>query len=106
MARRNSKATDFVESNVLYTEDEFTGIRLSEPAWSMWLEDSTGFYYRHDQGSFTARKQHHRRGYFWYAYKRINGKLHKKYLGMRENVTAQRLADLASEFAGLRKGSQ
>lgn len=104
MSRKEGKSTDVVIDGRLYTDDEnTTGIQLTEAAWGSWLEDAKSFYYRHDLGGFTANKQGHRHGYFWYAYKRINGKLHKKYLGMRENVTAARLKEVADQFAAMAK---
>jgi LuxR family maltose regulon positive regulatory protein len=100
MSRKSGKNTPTVISNVLYTNDEASGIDLVKeyPVWSSWLEDSSAFYFQHQVGSFSARKQHHRRGYFWYAYKRINGKLHKKYLGLREAITAEHLLKIAESW--------
>ena len=101
MARKSSKTTPTVISGVLYSDDGANGIRLTDPEWSMWLEDATGFYYDHADCGFTCKKQKHRNGYFWYAYKRVNGRLHKRYLGMRENVTLDRLKLQAQTFSRL-----
>jgi LuxR family maltose regulon positive regulatory protein len=102
MGRKANKTMSTVIDGTLYTTDEnTTGIRLSEPAWSAWLEDNSAFYYQHSTGSFSARKQAHRRGYFWYAYKRIDGRLYKRYLGERRNITAGKLVEMAAKFTEL-----
>ncbi len=98
--RKSGKKTPAVISGVLYTNDEnTTGIRLSEAAWGMWLEDASSFYFEAGPGSFSARKERQRRGFFWYAYKRVGGRLLKRYLGQRQAVTLARLNLLAAAFA-------
>ncbi len=106
MARKSNSDTPTVISGILYTNDvNTTGISLSEFAWSAWLEDALTFYFQtpDGSGSFTARKERQRNDYYWYGYKRIAGKLHKRYIGAREDVTAERLAELAQKFTALIK---
>lgn len=82
MSRKSSKNTPTVISGVLYTNDERTGARLDHVTeWNGFLEDRESFYYTFGDSGFSVRGQQHRNNFFWYAYKRINGKLHKKYLG-------------------------
>jgi hypothetical protein len=96
--------TPTIIDGVLHTLDpNTTGIGLAEPAWSAWLEDNKVFYYKHAAGSFSARKQAHRHGYFWYALKRINGRLYKRYLGERRAITDIKLAAMAIAFAELKR---
>lgn len=35
---------------------------------------------------------------YWYAYRRVGGKLHKRYVGTDEQVTEQRLLDIAQKL--------
>jgi len=90
MSRKSGKNTPTVISGVLYTNDERTGARLDHQIeWNGFLEDRESFYYTYGDSGFSVRGQHHRQGFFFYAYKRINGKLYKKYLGYHP-----KLADL------------
>jgi hypothetical protein len=47
--------------------------------------------------SFTARKETSKKGEgdYWYGYRRVEGKLHKRYLGKAEDVTLRRLKEVA-----------
>lgn len=111
MPRGASKHTPVISRGYQYpigdillvtTDDtDTTGTIVGTPEWSMWVEDATSFYFEDETGSYTAQKQHHRRGYFWYAYKRVGGKLHKLYLGMRENLTPATLESMAARFSAI-----
>lgn len=49
--------------------------------------------------SFTARKERKQRGStYWYAYKRVAGRLQKKYLGDGTNITLTLLTSIARAF--------
>ena len=101
MARKSGANTPAIIDGVLYTNDEnTTGLRLSDQAtWSAWLEDNEAFYFEHKTGGFSARRQKQHYSYYWYAYKRVGGTLHKKYLGMRDSVTLTRLQDIALSWS-------
>jgi hypothetical protein len=43
----------------------------------------------------TLRLEKRRNSFVWYAYRRVHGTLFKKYVGLSENVTQQRLLDIA-----------
>lgn len=102
MARKSGKATPTVISGYLYTDDERTGISLKkEIEWNGFLEDRAAFYYQDGDKGFSVRGQEHRRGYFWYAYKRIDGKLYKRYLGYHPSLAD--LEAMARTFQSLRK---
>jgi hypothetical protein len=52
--------------------------------------------------TFTLRKEQKQRGSgYWYAYKRVNGRIEKKYIGEQSKVTLEALEALASYFADL-----
>lgn len=43
----------------------------------------------------TLRKEKYGRRWHWYAYRRVLGKLHKRYVGYSEQITEQKLLDIA-----------
>lgn len=101
MARKSSKSTPTIIDGLLYTNDpEETGINLkTEWNWFYgWLEDNPSFYFQHETGGFSARRQHHGNGWFWYAYKRISGRLFKVYLGGPEALTLDKLTEAACQW--------
>lgn len=96
MARKSSKTTPTVISNILYTDDPATGTKVGSFEWFCYLEDATKFYVDCGASGFTCRKEKMRNGYFWYAYKKVNGKLHKRYIGLKESIDQKRLQDIES----------
>lgn len=69
-------------------------------AWFIWLEGATHFAYRGPAGSFTARKEQRLRGgWYWKAYRKLAGRLHRIYLGKTNDLTPERLAAAAATLA-------
>jgi ATP/maltotriose-dependent transcriptional regulator MalT len=69
---------------------------LDSPAWSGWVSQLSSFAFHGHNGSYTARKEHRRRGgQYWYAYARVAGKLTKRYLGRGTELTLARLEQVA-----------
>lgn len=99
MARKSNRSTPTVISGTLYTDDSNNGIDLDTQRWAAWLDTVKGFYYQRGEHGFSVQKQAHRNGSFWYAYKRISGKLHKKYVG--KAITRARLEEINQAFAKL-----
>lgn len=67
-----------------------------EPIWFGWLEKVSSFAFHGQQGSFTARKETKQRGStYWYAYRKRQGTLVKKYLGKAADLTFTRLEETA-----------
>lgn len=65
--------------------------------WLEWADSQKSFRYEPletDKG-FTARKE--KPGY-WIGYRKISGKLHKKYIGKTEDITLELLEQLAKEL--------
>lgn len=79
------KTTPTVIAGRLYTDSEFTGAVVGSPLWAAFLATGATFYV--EQGGFTVRCEKRRRGAFWYVYKRVAGKLVKRYVGKSENMT-------------------
>jgi hypothetical protein len=63
-------------------------------AWLDWLYEHHCFRFQ-VQGFFvTFRCEVQRRYQYWYAYKRIDGHLHKCYAGRSEDLTYDRLVEI------------
>src|SRR5947209_14517496 len=82
-------------------------IRLSpvivgSSAWYTWLADeqNLSFSLRNDLGTFTARRERQRQGWYWYAYRKCEGKLRKAYLGKSETLTIEHLHAAAAVLTG------
>jgi LuxR family maltose regulon positive regulatory protein len=67
--------------------------------WYAWLENNRVFRFESDTGSFTARKERRPRGWYWYAYRRIQGMLHIAYLGRSQELTFDLLNAQARHLA-------
>lgn len=94
-----------VKSGVIrYTSGEL--VAVGSWAWFKWLEDSATRSFRFaDCGGFTCRKEPN--GY-WYFYKKIQGKLRKRYIGKSSALTMARLTEVAgvlNRFDRLRDSS-
>lgn len=76
-------------------------IAVGSPAWYAWLEDATTFAFRSAEGSFIARKERRgRTGWYWKAYRKQDGRLHRAYLGKSADLTLDRLTTIADDLAG------
>ncbi|MBO0789484.1 MAG: hypothetical protein J2P36_00835 [Ktedonobacteraceae bacterium] len=64
---------------------------------SDWLEQHSSFSFHSRQGTrYTIRKQQGQRGgSYWYAYRRLRGRLVKRYLGKEADLTLARLEEVA-----------
>lgn len=75
--------------------------------WWDWVNSSQAesFRFECDFGvkGYRARKEEikSRSGSFWYAYKRVDGKLRKRYLGKSEELTLEKLESVAYDLAKL-----
>jgi LuxR family maltose regulon positive regulatory protein len=93
MARKSSKKTAVVMSGVLYAENpDITGIKIGSDEWFKWLETGETFYL--DESGYTVRAEKRRQGLSWYAFKKVDGKLTKKYVGRTAGVTLAKLNEL------------
>lgn len=77
-------------------------IELDRPEFVHWLEapENRSFRFQHGfagEQSFTARKEPSKKGQgdYWYGYRKVDGKLHKRYIGKSEDVTRPRLEEIA-----------
>ena len=100
MSRHEIRATPKVMSRYLYTDDILTtGTPVGSPAWFVWLETASTFYYEGHPGSFTAHCERRQRGgRYWIAYSRRQGVLRRTYLGTSPHLTPERLQAVAASF--------
>jgi len=103
-----AKTTPKVRDRQLFCYPDPTAVcTVDSPAWFGWLETATAFRYFsgqrhnyfHGHGPLFApvsfRKERRRRGWLWYAYRRVYGVLHKRYVGKSAGLTAERLEETA-----------
>ena len=78
----------------LLKDDSGKPIELDSSQWLEWLKQHSSFRYepKSEESGFTARAE--KSGY-WYAYRKVAGKLHKRYMGKPEELTVKRLEDIA-----------
>src|SRR5215203_4339745 len=79
--------TPMVAEGILHIPQEIGTIEVGSPTWYSWLADTAhcSFHFSHPAGDFTARKERKQRGQqYWVAYRHVNSKLYKAYLGKSE----------------------
>src|SRR4028119_2184902 len=70
---------------------------LDSPKGSAWLESITSFRFVPIGASkpYTVRKESGKGGNYWYGYRKVSGKLHKRYIGKSLEITSERLEEIA-----------
>ncbi|MGM3309815.1 DNA-directed RNA polymerase subunit alpha C-terminal domain-containing protein [Anabaena sp. WFMT] len=85
-------------------------IQLDTPKWFSWLADgeNNSFRFNADDNSYRARKEYNKAQdtHYWYAVKKVNGRLHKKFIGKSEQVTHDRLCEVAKTITVPPKSKQ
>jgi LuxR family transcriptional regulator, maltose regulon positive regulatory protein len=77
-----------------------SSIAVGSLAWYAWLEDATTFAFSSAEGGFSARKERRgRAGWYWKAYRKHKGALHRAYLGKSVDLTLDRLNLIATDLA-------
>src|SRR6266545_2082939 len=96
-----ARSTPRVDETVLIGRDgAVSSIAVGSPAWYAWLVDATTFAFRSAEGGFTARKERSgQTGWYWKAYRKHNGMLHRAYLGKSSDLTRDRLTAIAIDLA-------
>jgi len=72
---------------------EQAAVIVGSDAWYSWLtsESVQSFTFRSHLGTFTARRERKRNGWYWYIYRKRQGKLRKAYLGRAKEISLERL---------------
>jgi DNA repair exonuclease SbcCD ATPase subunit len=70
---------------------------LDSPKGSRWLESVTSFRFEPIGANkpYTVRKESGKGGNYWYGYRKVAGKLHKKYIGKSSEVSTTKLEEIA-----------
>src|SRR5216684_8231027 len=71
---------------------------VGSDVWYTWLtsESARSFTFRSQLGTFTARREQKRNGWYWYIYRKLQGKLHKAYLGRAKELSLERLTSVTA----------
>jgi predicted ATPase/DNA-binding CsgD family transcriptional regulator len=98
--REHEQAIPVVQGDTLTYQQGGQDYRLpvGSTAWYAWLSTARAFAFRGAFGTFTARKEqasNKRGGWYWRAYRKREGVLHRVYLGKPEGVTLDRLNAVA-----------
>lgn len=74
-------------------------VAISSQEFEQWLKTPENRSFRFVAGnqSFTARKEFTKKGTgeYWSGYRKVSGKLHKRYIGKSQDVTLLRLKEVA-----------
>src|SRR5215831_18547393 len=84
-------------------------LSVGTPAWYAWLSTARTFAFRSVFGTFTARKEqasNKRGGWYWRAYRKREGILHRVYIGKAEEMTLDRLNAVAVNLAQKNAGEE
>jgi hypothetical protein len=70
---------------------------FDSPKGSAWLESVTSFRFEPSGTNkpYTARKESGKSGSYWYGYRKVAGKLHKKYIGKGVELSNAKLEEIA-----------
>ncbi|HEU5373908.1 MAG TPA: LuxR C-terminal-related transcriptional regulator [Ktedonobacteraceae bacterium] len=76
-------------------------VTTSREVWECWLETVSSFAFENRAGQHcTVRKERLRRGdVYWYAYRSIEGRTRKRYLGRTADLSFERLEEVSELFA-------
>jgi predicted ATPase/DNA-binding CsgD family transcriptional regulator len=102
---RNSRLP-LLSDNHLFLSGEIgksqDAVIVGSDAWYAWLqsEGARSFTLKSEQGTFTVRRERKRNGWYWYIYRKHQGKLYKAYLGKAEEISRERLFTVVEELAG------
>lgn len=87
------RGTPVVRDNLLLRQG-VPSLMVGTPAWFAWLEEVDCFCYLSSHSSYrlTIRKEKRRNSFYWYAYLKVDRKLHNAYLGQARALTEEKLA--------------
>src|SRR3954454_4833998 len=94
-----------LSDNCLFLPDEVgvpqEVVIVESDAWYAWLrsEAARSFTLKHHLGTFTVRRERKRNGWYWYMYRKRQGKLYKSYVGKAEEISHERLFTVVEEIA-------
>jgi hypothetical protein len=85
-----------VTQGTIETEDGKV-FELESPAGLAWLKSATSFRFVPSGANkpFTVRQETKKGGDYWYGYRKVAGKLHKKYIGKSSELSIAKLEEIA-----------
>lgn len=102
MVHKQTKSRAHLIGDTLYTPDGM--ITVGSRAWYVWLQHNTAVYCENVapeydiKASFTARRETRNGINYWYAYSRVVGKLHKRFIGQSEDFDFKKLWEIARKM--------
>ncbi len=78
---------------------QFHEVTVGSKEWFLWLERNHSFNLEARIGSFTARKEQRGKGFYWYGFRKIKGRVKKKYLGADAKLNNKTLHEAAQELS-------
>ncbi|MDF5726617.1 MAG: hypothetical protein PUP92_00920 [Rhizonema sp. PD38] len=78
-----------------YLEESGSSIQVDTPEFQDWLHNNDSFRVEALENSYRARKESYTGVPYWYAIKKVAGKLHKRFIGKTGEVTLVRLNQIA-----------
>ncbi len=104
MSKKDQTTALVTGETLIYQRDgEDYQLSVGTSAWYAWLQTATIFRVRSPFGTFTMRREQagHKQGtWYWRAYRKRDGKLHRVYVGKVEEVTPERLNAVARQLFG------
>jgi LuxR family maltose regulon positive regulatory protein len=104
-----AQQTPLIQHQQLYLPGQQTPLcPVGSPDWFAWLQTATTFRFASSQRRLiirgygpllhpiSLRKEQRRHGTFWYAYRRVHRQLYKRYVGRSDQLTLDRLDQVAS----------
>jgi hypothetical protein len=72
-------------------------LKLDSSKGSTWLESTNSFRFEPTGANkpYTVRKESGKSGDYWYGYRKVAGKLHKKYIGKSSELSTAKLEEVA-----------
>lgn len=86
-----SPTKPIVENNRLNFEN--TTLPVGSMEWYDWISANRKFRFEGKEGNFSARREKRGNHTYWYAYRRIGGKLYKTYLGKSKDIDLECLIE-------------
>ncbi|MEH2236142.1 hypothetical protein [Nostoc sp.] len=92
-----SKIATVIQGMLATDSGSIIDVESNSPQWLEWLTSHNSFRYEPKSSltGFTARVE--KTGY-WYGYRKIQGKLHKRYIGKIAELTIERLEEIAVQL--------
>lgn len=87
-----------VQEGKFFHEENTQPMALTSVDWMQWLESNNRFFFKGEVIGFSVRKETRRNTQYWYAYKRTDGILLKKYLGRNCEITLSLLEAVQNSF--------